>query len=578
MMLSLSLLALLTGPVITHQLAGHRRLTDALDGFTFTMILGLVLVVIVPESIAYGGLWTLPVMLLGAIGPSLGEKALRRKAARRLHSFTLLLAAGGIALHTILDGAAITGKALEASASLLPLAVVLHRLPVSIAVWVLVRETLGQRAAWVILGLMAAGTVAGYLGGQSILGTLDLRHLAWFQALVAGTLVHVLLHRPGHAHDHCSDGERWAEGVGSVLGIVALIWVLLGHEGERESWAPVTSAFIDLALVSAPALLFAYLLSGLISAFMPQSPVRWMGRGGSAAQALKGMAIGLPMPVCSCGVVPLYRTLVRRGAPPAAAMAFLIATPEIGLDALLLSLPLLGLDMAAARLLTAGLVALLIGWLVGRMVKPLAATELVPPPDRQPHWRQKLRRGMREGLIDSVDHTGPWILVGLAVAAVLQPLLADAGLARIAGGWDVLLLAAIGLPAYICASGATPIAAVLLLNGASAGGILAFLLTGPATNVTTFGVLSSLHGKRVALVFGVCTAAAAIGAGFAVNALFPSLGAGAREIAFHEHFGWISYLSLAALTAIYGYSLLRRGARAFVAEVWPEDAEAGHSH
>ena len=77
--------------------------------------------------------------------------------------------------------------------------------------------------------------------------------------------------------------------------------------------------------------------------------MRWMREGGAARRAMKGVAFGLPLPLCSCGVVPVYQSLIRRGTPAAAAVSFLVATPELGLDAILISLPMLGADVAIAR-------------------------------------------------------------------------------------------------------------------------------------------------------------------------------------------------------------------------------------
>ena len=305
-----------------------------------------------------------------------------------------------------------------------------------------------------------------------------------------------------------------------------------------------------------------------MAAFFPRSSIAWLRRGGTWGQALRGMAVGLPFPICSCGVVPLYRSLVRKGAPPAAGLAFLVATPELGLDAVLLSIPLLGGEMTLARVIGAALVALLVGGIVGRFSAKAAAEQ----PDTEAvatsggFW-ERLRGGMKDSFGEGMDHTAPWIILGLVIAALAGPFLSELSLDAVPAVWEVPLFALVGLPMYVCASGATPLVAVLLLHGVSPGAALAFLLTGPATNVTTFGVLSQLHGRRLALAFSLVMMALSIAAGFVTNLCLSSGGAVAGSEHSHESAGWLGWGCLIVLALAYTASLLRRGPRRFVGEI-----------
>ncbi len=198
-----------------------------------------------------------------------------------------------------------------------------------------------------------------------------------------------------------SGRQRWFSGAGSLLGVglLAILFQLehLPHAAVAER---IVSTFFQLALKGAPALLIAYLVAGFMSSFLTRSSIAWMRRGRQWNQAMRVMAVGLPFPICSCGVVPLYRTLVRSGAPATAAMAFLISTPELGLDAVLLSIPLLGGKMTIVRVVAAVLVALLVGWIVGRMVPRhsglLAVAENLGNRTSQP-LSQKIRQGLSNG-------------------------------------------------------------------------------------------------------------------------------------------------------------------------------------
>src|SRR5262249_2353500 len=145
-----------------------------------------------------------------------------------------------------------------------------------------------------------------------------------------------------------------------------------------------------------------------------------------------------------------------------------------------------------------------------------------------------LRQGLRYGLVEVVDHVGPWLVAGLAVAALIEPLLAAPWLTHLPWGLDVLLFTLLGMPAYVCASGAPPLAAVLIANGVSPGAAIAFLLSGPGTNVTCFGVLSKLHGRRVAAFFGAAMVVVGMIVGLGVN-LLVERGAVAVPTLAHEH-------------------------------------------
>jgi uncharacterized membrane protein YraQ (UPF0718 family) len=260
-------------------------------------------------------------------------------------------------------------------------------------------------------------------------------------------------------------------------------------------------------------------------------------------------------------------------------MAFLIATPELGIDAVLLSLPLLGGEMTIIRVLAAALVALTVGMLVGRLTpahKGMIAGHSTSGESRQP-LPQRLHQGLRFGLVELVDHTGPWIVAGLLLAALAQPLLAGGLIENIPTGLAVPIFALIGMPIYVCASGATPLVAVLLFNGVSPGAALAFLITGPATNLTTLGVLSGLHGRRIALIFAGVTFTTTVCLGYLTDGLMPDFKAVDLDSESHAH-SPLQWLALAVLCTLYLASLLRRGARASLLELFDQGGPQPHAH
>ena len=257
-------------------------------------------------------------------------------------------------------------------------------------------------------------------------------------------------------------------------------------------------------------------------------------------------------------------------------MAFLIAAPEIGLDAILVSIPLLGGDMTIARVVAAAVIALLVGWWVGRWAGTLNNEHKQCCHAHSPSFSgkpaERLRSGLRYGFADLVDSTAPWVLFGLVVAAAAQPMLEQAWLQDIPPSLQVFAFALLGLPLYVCATGSTPIVAVMLIAGVAPGAALAFLITGPATNPATFGVLANLHGRRVALAFGVATGGLAVAAGLAVNQI--ALNMDFSEANLHAFPLWLSWTALVALILLVVASVARRGARRFMSELQLGQAHA----
>lgn len=593
-----AILALLIGPLFWHFSNKSPALAEAVDGFAIVAVGGLTLLLIAPSALAQGGLIALLLLVVGVALPRLLHRVGPRGAG--LRADRVLLA--GLVLHAAIESAALTANG---ESGHLGLAIVAHRIPVGLALFMLAPSA---RDGWLAVGLIIVASLAGYAGGLSVTW-LQPEHQAWLDGFVAGSLLHVIHgHHAGHEHQHSGDPNLairtqpssagtsvpvskepsaahacghthhehaqsesrspLAATIGALVGALVLAGALLephGHHGGDLDHPELLEQFMALALLSAPALLAGYVLAGLISGFMGASPARWLGRGNRLTQASKGVALGLPLPVCSCGVLPVYESLVKRGAAPAAGLAFLIATPELGVDALAISLPLLGTELTVVRLVGALLVALSVALLLGGAVGP--KVEPSPQPEAQKTAvGSRLAGGMRFGLIELFDHTMPWVLLGLLLAALVAPLLDQALLTTIPAAVQVPLLTFLAIPAYVCASGATPIAAVALQAGLSPGAAMAFLLAGPATNVTTFGILSRLHGRAFALKFGCAMAMAAMLVGWAMNLMtfhVPELGLD------HDHAEGtpLQLVSLGLLGLLALASLLRQGPRGMLTQV-----------
>lgn len=562
----ISMVALAAGPLVHHFARSFRAALAALDGFVLVTVGGLVLLRLLPQALRVGGPWAAGTALLGflAIGGIERVAGPRAGAAR---SLAVILATLGFALHEALDGVALAASQAGGHGHdhLLPLAITLHRVPIGLAVWWLVRPTYGVRAALAALAGVAIAIATGWLVGTRALEVMSGREVALFQGLAGGALLHIIVHRPGGPE---ATGARWASGLGALAATGVLLLMAeteLGPAPAGELSASTT--FLTLASSAAPTLLLAFLCAGLLHELLPTAGVAWLSRGGRLGQAARGIAVGAPVPICSCGVQPLYRSLLARGAPVAAGLALLLTAPALGLDALFLSLPLLGGALALLRLGGALLIALLVAVLVAPLARPAAAATAAHASPATRPVGNRLLGALRIGFGEVVDHSGPWLLVGLGAAALVEPYLGLDVLTRIPSAAQVPLLALLGVPIYLCATGATPLVAILIHKGISPGAALAFLLTGPAMSVATFSTLAALHGRRAAAAFAGAVFALAVGLGLGLDAaLAPGAGLALHDLGSHAP-SRLASLCVAALAALLAASLVRQGARGFLGQI-----------
>lgn len=573
-----AVLALLIGPVLAKLFERKPGVNRFLDGFILVTIGGIAIVHLLPEAVVHIGGWALLMVVLGALLPFFAERAFH-SYERATHSGVLVLALSGIFFHTMLDGIAVSSaSASSESGQALALAVILHRLPVGLLIWWALKPLAGVRTIVSVLVLMCVGTIIGFTIGEIEFPFAHSAGLSYFQSLVTGSLLHVLFHRHIHnqgepeEHHHRAHGRASAlpSAFGALLGASLLVLMPMGealpHDHSIDSTAHLTLA---LFLKSAPALLLGFIIAAGLQNFIPEAGMSWLQKGGRASRVSRGMLFGLPLPICSCGVVPLYHSLVRRGVPMGAGIAFLVATPELGVDAILISIPLLGTQMTLVRLFAAALIAWLTGYIMDILVPAeekqegvqIEAEPLKPSGSGWNRFWHTLNHEL-------IDHLGPWVVLGLIIAAIADPFLAKQNWADFAFGLDILVMALIGMPLYVCATGATPIAAVMLMNGVSAGAVLAFLITGPATNITTLGVMRQLHSTRVAVIFPLVIISLTLLVGLGVNTFFETSGGIAVQEHMHDEFTLLNIGAGAALAVLFIASLFRIGPRGMLENLY----------
>lgn len=270
---------------------------------------------------------------------------------------------------------------------------------------------------------------------------------------------------------------------------------------------------------SAIYVIFGFIISGILYAWIsPKDVSKHLGKS-DFLSVLKATLLGLPLPLCSCGAVPAALHLRQRNASKGSTLAFLISTPETGIDSIAISYALLGPIYTIVRPVAAFITAILTG-IVANIFLPAEAVSanteepspcqicsILPGSNRCPHtfW-ERIGAAFRFSFGEFLHELSKWLLIGFIAAGIISAVIPESFLQNYLGSGlsAMLILLAIGIPIYICASSSTPIAMALLLKGVSPGAVLVFLLAGPATNVATFTMVGKFIGKRALFIYLSC--------------------------------------------------------------------------
>jgi hypothetical protein len=314
----------------------------------------------------------------------------------------------------------------------------------------------------------------------------------------------------------------------------------------------------------APYLLFGFLVAGILSVCAsPEWVERHLGRPGLGS-VLKAALFGVPLPLCSCGVIPVSASIYRHGASRAATTAFLLSTPQTGVDSIAITYGLLGPVFAIYRPIAALLSGLVGGMLVQLFGEPRDAVTTGPPTNAvcreaccaKTAPQNALLRVLYYGFVTLPRDIGGALLLGVLIAGAMAAFVEP-------GQWhdyfrsgilSILLMMALGVPIYVCATASVPIAAGLIHMGASPGAALAFLIAGPATNGATITTVWKLLGRRTAAIYLLTITASAVACGLLLNWLFTWLDAPLPQLEHHQHSaghgGSLSHVWAVALLAV----------------------------
>lgn len=271
-----------------------------------------------------------------------------------------------------------------------------------------------------------------------------------------------------------------------------------------------------------PYLLLGFLLSGVFSVILPVRLVKQHLAKPGKASVIKSALFGVPLPLCSCGVIPVAAWMRRHGASKGAVGAFLLSTPQTGVDGFLVALGLLGLGMALFIPMAAFVSGVVMGLVLNRFKDYPVVEEDAPEVEgKRPSW---LVRIVRHGFITIAGDIAVPLGIGILASGVISGLIDPDQFSAFGSGiWAKLAVVAIATPLYVCDIASLPVAASMLAAGLSPGTVFVFLMAGPATNAATYMTIGKILGKKEMFTYLGCAIALALTMGFLLDAVAPVL-------------------------------------------------------
>jgi len=278
--------------------------------------------------------------------------------------------------------------------------------------------------------------------------------------------------------------------------------------------------------------------------YLPENFVRGKLQGYNGV--FRSVLLGVPLPLCSCGVIPAGISLKKNGASSGSAVGFLISTPQTGVDSILVSSAFLGWPFALFKVFVAVVMGVLGGSFVEILEKPSEGEQFHEKTEKKSKtWKDALEHG-----IQLIRGIWKWLIVGIALSAILDVWVPDELLMALGSGFVASLTAlAISVPLYVCATASVPIAASLVAGGFPPAAALVFLVAGPATNVATIGAILSTFGKRTTIIY----VGTVVFGSLILGSLFSFVVPVTEVSSTHMHHTWWMELSAIALVGMLLY-------------------------
>lgn len=267
--------------------------------------------------------------------------------------------------------------------------------------------------------------------------------------------------------------------------------------------------FFKILNEMSPYLLLGFLFAGLLHVFFPKRRINGLLGEKNSRSVINAALLGVPLPLCSCGVIPTGVSFYKNGASKGSSISFLISTPQTGIDSIMVTYSLLGLPFAIIRPVIALITGFFGGFLTNLTDKETAedkiSNSLKANNEQQKDTTSNnpVIKLFRYAFVDFLQDISKWLVIGLLIAAVISVIVPDDFFAKHLGNgyWDMLIILLVSIPIYVCATASVPIAAILILKGISPGAALVFLMAGPATNAATITIINKVFGKKTLFVY-----------------------------------------------------------------------------
>ncbi len=264
------------------------------------------------------------------------------------------------------------------------------------------------------------------------------------------------------------------------------------------------SELLNILNAMSPFLLLGFFFAGLLRVYVPRSAYsKYLAKPGFRSVFLAAL-FGVPLPLCSCGVIPTAMSIKREGASDGATVSFLIATPQTGVDSILATYGVLGLPFAIVRPIVALIVGVFGGLAVDRFSSPNSVSSAAACEAKEPDSKKlTFVDALEYGFVEMLQDLGKWLTIGLVIAAAITAFVPMSFFEVLSDHYmlNILVVLLLSIPMYVCSTGSIPIALSLLMMGVSPGAALVFLMAGPATNVATLAVLRKVLGMRTTLLY-----------------------------------------------------------------------------
>jgi len=285
--------------------------------------------------------------------------------------------------------------------------------------------------------------------------------------------------------------------------------------------------FVNILGEMSPYLLLGFFFAGMLKVLVPTSKIQKYFGGNRIKSSIYAALFGVPLPLCSCGVIPTGMSFYKNGASKSSAVSFLISTPQTGVDSILVTYSLLGLPFAIIRPIVALITGVFGGVFTGFVDKDDAKNQVTTINQESSNvmsFITKIKEIFRYGFVEFLQDISKWLIIGLLAAAVITVVIpndffANLGLSPVL---QMLIILVASIPLYICATASVPLAAVLILKGISPGAALVLLMAGPATNAATITMIGKVMGRKALFAYLFSIITGALLSGFIIDHLLPA--------------------------------------------------------